>query len=72
MPELSTAALNLDLAEIDAALPAGIHAVMSTDRDGWHISEGKSVPANLTLDDQPPYSPELSAFERVWLYLRER
>ena len=30
------------------------------------------MPANLTLVNLPPYSPELNAIERVWQYLRDR
>ena len=72
LPEVSTAAMNLFLAELAAAVPAGTHAVLILDRAGWHISESLSVPANLTLVHLPPYSPELNPVERVWLYLRER
>ena len=64
--------MNLFLAELAAAVPAGTHAVLILDRAGWHISESLSVPANLTLVHLPPYSPELNPVERVWLYLRER
>ena len=72
LPEVSTTAMNLFLAELTAAVPAGTHAVLILDRAGWHISESLSVPANLTLVHLPPYSPELNPVERVWLYLRER
>ena len=72
LPEVSTTAMNLFLAELAAAVPAGTHAVLILDRAGWHISESLSVPANLTLVHLPPYSPELNPVERVWLYLRER
>ena len=40
--------------------PAGIAPTSST------------IPANLTPVFLPPYSPELNAIERLWLYLRER
>jgi transposase len=42
------------------------------DRAGWHIASDLVVPANLTPLFLSPYSPELNAIERVWLYLRER
>ena len=42
----------------------------------WIAPAGTSpkarVPANLTPVFLPPYSPELNAIERVWLYLHER
>ena len=70
LPEVSTAAMNLFLAELGAAVPAGTHAVL--DRAGWHVSKDLVVPANLTLLHLPPYAPELNPVEAVWLYLRER
>ena len=30
------------------------------------------IPTTITPVFLPPYSPELNAIERVWLYLRER
>jgi hypothetical protein len=78
MPEVSTGAMNLFLAELGAAVPAGTHALLVLDRAGWHLSRDLVVPANLTLVHLPPYSPELveqrrcSTVENVWLYLRER
>jgi DDE superfamily endonuclease len=72
LPEVSTAAMNLFLAELGAAVPAGTHAVLVLDRAGWHVSKDLVVPANLTLLHLPPYAPELNPVEAVWLYLRER
>ena len=42
------------------------------DGAGWHDERALTVPDNVTLALLPPYSPELSPVERVWLYLRER
>jgi len=72
LPEVSTAAMGVFLAELSRAVPAGSHAALVLDGAGWHVSEELSVPANLTLIHPPPYSPELNPVERVWLYLRER
>ena len=72
LPEVSTAAMNLFLAELAAAVPAATHAVLVLDRAGWHVSGELIVPANLTLVHLPSYSPELNPVERIWLYLRER
>jgi hypothetical protein len=72
LPEVSTAAMNLFLAELTRAVPTGTHAVLVLDRAGWHVSEDVVVPANLTLLHPPPYSPELNPVERVWEYLRDR
>jgi hypothetical protein len=72
LPEVSTAAMDVLLAELAAAVPAGTHAMLALDRAGWHVSERLRVPPNLTLVHLPPHSPELNPVERVWLYLRER
>jgi hypothetical protein len=72
LPEVSTRAMGLFLAELARVVPAGTHAVLVLDRAGWHVSGDLVVPANLTLVHLPPYSPELNPVERVWLYLRER
>ncbi len=60
------------LDELGQAVAANAHAVVLMDRAGWHIAKDLAVPANLTPLFLPPYSPELNAIERVWLYLRER
>jgi hypothetical protein len=72
LPEVSTAAMDVFLAELARAVPAGTHAALVLDGAGWHVSGEPSVPANLTLIHPPPYSPELNPVERVWEYLRDR
>jgi hypothetical protein len=37
MPEVSTGAMNLFLAELGAAVPAGTDALLVLDRAGWHL-----------------------------------
>ena len=62
----------------DVTHPAGskchpsirLHRVVILDRAGWHRSQGLVIPANITLLELPPYSPELNPVERVWHYLR--
>ena len=72
LPEVSTTAMGVFLAELSRAIPAESHAGLVLDGAGWHVSENLSVPANLTLIPLPPYSPELNPVERVWEYLRDR
>src|SRR4051794_14646331 len=72
LPEVSTAAMQVFLAELSRAVPAGTHAALVLDGAGWHVSDDLTVPANLTLIHPPPYSPELNPVERVWEYLRDR
>ena len=57
LPEVSTAAMDLFLAELSRAVPAGTHAALVLDGAGWHVSESLSVPANLTLIHHPPTVP---------------
>jgi hypothetical protein len=59
LPEVSTAAMDVFLAELSRAIPAATHAALVLDRAGRHVSEDLTVPANLTLVPLPPYSPEL-------------
>ncbi|MEM9670438.1 MAG: transposase [Pseudomonadota bacterium] len=47
------------------------HAVFIMDRAGWCCANALAVPSNLPLAFLPPYSPELTVIERVWLYLKE-
>ena len=72
LPEATTASMSLFLAHFAQELAPDVHAVLLLDRAGWHVAQGLSVPANVTLLPLPPYSPELNPVERVWLYLRER
>jgi putative transposase len=72
LPEATTTTMRLFLAEFAASLPADVHAVLVLDGAGWHGARALAVPANVTLVQLPPYSPELNPVERVWLYLRER
>jgi transposase len=60
------------LDELSQAVTPGAHALVIMDRAGWHIAGELIVPDNLTPVFLPPYSPELNAIERVWLFLRER
>jgi hypothetical protein len=72
LPEATTAAMDLFLAEFGRTLPDNVHAALVLDGAGWHGAGALAVPANVTLVHLPPYAPELNPVERVWLYLRER
>ena len=39
LPEVSTAAMDVFLAELSRAIPAATHAALVLDRAGWHVSE---------------------------------
>jgi transposase len=72
LPVVSAAGMTLLLEELSLQVPANTHAAVLIDRAGWHIADEVRVPSNITLIYLPPYSPELNAIERVWLYLRDR
>ena len=72
LPDASTAAMDLLLAELAGSLPPGTHAVVVLDRAGYRIAHDLQVPPNLTLVHLPPASSELDPVERVWEHLRER
>lgn len=72
LPTVGAAAMQAMLDELGQAVSPGAHAVVLMDRAGWHVARDLTIPANLTPLFLPPYSPELNAIERVWLYLRER
>jgi hypothetical protein len=49
MPEVSTEAMNLFLAEFSTHLAADKHALISLDQAGWHGAKALHVPVNITL-----------------------
>jgi transposase len=69
-PTVNTHYMNAHLEFISQRAGPGKHVVLVLDRAGWHVAKALRVPGNVTLLHLPPYSPELSAMERVWLYLR--
>jgi DDE superfamily endonuclease len=56
LPEVSTVAMAIFLAEVAQAIPVGTHAVLILDRAGWHVSADLQVPTNLTLVHLPSHS----------------
>ena len=64
LPEVSTAAMDIFLAELARAVSAGTHVALVLDGAGWHVSKELVVPTNLTLIHLPPYSPELNPVEK--------
>jgi transposase len=70
MPALDTAVVNLFLEEFGRQLAPGVHAVLLWDGAGYHVAKGLVVPANVSLINLLPYSPELNPVENLWHYLR--
>lgn len=65
LPEVSTVAMPVFLAELSCTLPAGTHAGLVPDRAGSHVSADLLAPENVTLVHLPPKSPELNPVEKV-------
>jgi len=59
------------LEEISRHIPPKRHAVILVDRAAWHTAKKLSIPKNISLLPQPPYSPELNSCEQIWQFLRE-
>jgi DDE superfamily endonuclease len=72
LPFVSARGMTLLLEELAEQVPADTHAAVLVDNAGWHIAAEVQTPPNITLVHLPPYSPELNAIERVWLFLRDR
>ncbi|HSQ56896.1 MAG TPA: IS630 family transposase [Gemmata sp.] len=70
MPELNTAVVNPFLEEFSRQLAPGVHAVLLGDNAPYHVSGALVVPANVSLINLLPYSPELNPVENLWHYLR--
>ncbi len=46
--------------------------LMFLDGAGWHKAKKLRIPANLILEFQPPYTPEVNPVEHLWDHLREK
>jgi transposase len=69
-PKLNSQIVNLFLEQFSRTLGPDEHAAMIWDGAGFHISRQLKVPANVTLIQLPPYSPELNPVENLWHYLK--
>jgi transposase len=69
-PRLNTDIVNLFLRQFSQTLPGDEHAVMIWDGAGFHTSGQLQPPANMTVLQLPPYSPELNPLENLWHYLK--
>lgn len=72
LPIVSTSAMQAFLDQLGEQVATGAQALLVMDRAGWHCAGDLVFPQNLTPIFLPPYSPELNAIERLWLYLKER
>ena len=63
--------MQLHLNQISAELPPQVHAAMIADGAGWHRAQALRIPANITLIDIPPATPECNPAEKPWQYLKD-
>jgi transposase len=70
VPELNTAVVNVFLEQFSRQLSPGVHAVLLWDGAGYHVGKDLVVPANVSLINLLPHSPELNPVENLWHYLR--
>ena len=69
-PRLNTDIVKLFLRQFSQTLPGDEHAVVIWDGAGFHTSGQLPPPANMTVLQLPPYSPELNPLENLWHYLK--
>lgn len=69
-PQLNTPIINTFLEQFSTTIPADEQAVMIWDGAGFHTAQALRLPANVTLVQLPPYSPELNPIENLWHYLK--
>jgi transposase len=72
LPIVATSAMQAFLDQLSEQVAPGARALLVMDRAGWHCANDLVIPDNITPVFLPPYSPELNAIERLWLYLKER
>jgi hypothetical protein len=71
LPRCNTEGMTLHLAEIATMVAPGAHAVVLLDQAGWHGSDARVVPPNITLMPLPSKCPELNPVENIWQFVRE-
>ena len=69
LPHADTDAMSRYLAEVARRHPDE-HILMFADRAAWHQAKALVIPANLTLDWLPAYSPQCNPQELVWREVR--
>lgn len=71
LPMTDTDMMNIFLTQVSEEYAASF-VVMQVDGAGWHHSHGLTIPENIRLIFQPPYSPEVNPVEHLWEEIREK
>ncbi len=69
-PNLNTQIVNAFFDQLSKEIAPDVHGVLIWDQAGYPISGGLKVPANVTLLNLPPRSPELNPTENLWHWFR--
>ena len=72
LPYKDTSLMQLFLDELSKTIPAGKHAILITDKAGWHTTPKLKTPTNISFVFLPPYAPELNSIEQVWQQIKQR
>ena len=71
LPYANTEMMNLFLKQVSDDF-IDYFIIMQVDGAAWHRSKTLSLPENIYLIQQPPYSPELNPVEHIWDDIREK
>lgn len=69
LPRVDTEIVNIYLKELSETY-SNKNILLIWDQAGYHKSKDLQIPANITIEHLPPYSPELNPAERLWRWLR--
>ena len=69
LPRVDTEIVNIFLKELSETY-SDKNILLIWDQAGYHRSKDLQIPANITIEPLPPYSPELNPSERLWRWLR--
>jgi transposase len=71
LPTADTEMMNIFLTQVSED-SATSFVVIQVDGAGWHHSRDLTIPENIRLIFQPPYSPEVNPVEHLWEEIREK
>lgn len=69
-PNINADIINVFFEQFVKEVYPDVHVAMVWDKAGFHISQQLKIPANVSIIELPPYSPELNPAENLWHYFR--
>lgn len=70
-PHLNADSFQLFLDEFAKAYPHDLN-IIQLDNGRFHLAKKLTIPDNIVLLFQPPYSPDVNPIERVWEFMKEK